>query len=469
MEKLTIRNKKVCVAGLQSPGLALIEGLLKWGAKVTGAEILSPDEVDSLSKKVVLDKVKWIFDPKDGEALLQQDLIITTVGWLTFKQMIHRAEKEGVQVLTELDFVSQFIKGTVVGITGTNGKSTTASFLKIILDEANLKSMVCEGGPSPLGLALGKNNDVTICEINSIRLKESKSFHPHVAVLTSLAEAHPERHRNLNDYFLTKAKVYANQTSNDFLIYHGISEAVAGVLQQRPPQSQLIPFSYTKPISTGIFKQGQELIWKYGENTAQYPLAPFKLKGAHNIENLMAAIAAAKVLEVSDEAILGAIPKMKPLPTRMEPLGKIHQVEYFNDARSANPVSTAWALNALKENVILVAGGQYLKGLDYKGLQASLKKHVKLLLVFGLDRNLFFKDWGDCTETYLTETFKEAVYLAYQKSIAGDQVLFSPGCPPLLHGYGTVQKRGEAFVEILEEIKEHEKSRRVLDSKLNKA
>ncbi len=453
--------------GLQQPGIAIIQALLKGGAIVTGAQLISPSDVKRLFKKFSPEKVNWVFDDKNDEKILQQDIIVSTIGAAGFEKHLDRARSLGVPVLTELDFVSQYIKGTLIGITGTNGKTTTAALLKKIFDEAKISNTIADG-IRPFAKALGKPFKVVICEINTPRLINTASFHPHVAVITNLGQAHTERHRTLLDYYLTKAKIYANQTEADFLIFNKMSEAMELTFQKVPPKARLVPFHYIGEVPEGVFKRGSDIFYQGPQGLSRFSLNDFKLPGAHNIENLMAAVAAAKSLGVEDSAIAQAIPRMESLPTRLQSLGKVHGVTYVNDARATNPGATAWALHTLKKNVILIAGGQPMSGIHYEILNDYLTKHAKLLILFGLDRNKFFQTWGESTEAFLVETLKEAVILASRKAEEGDYILFSPGAPPELHSHGTTQLRGEEFNEIVEEIREQEKQRKLLQSELRK-
>ena len=360
----------------------------------------------------------------------------------------------------ELEFVSQYFRGTVVAITGTNGKSTSAAMLRQILEQAGMPTMIVEGGrENPLALALGKPLEVVICEVNSTRLKESERFHPHIALLTNLSQAHAERHPNLKDYYLTKAKVYLDQEPSDYLVYNAMSEAIQFLFQENAPKAQRVGFSFVKEISEGIYRKAANLHSRYGGSESTFPLAGFALRGAQNVENLMGAIAVAKLLKVDDAAVLAAIPQLRPLPTRLEPVGKIHGVEYFNDARSANPAATAWSLHALKKRVVLIAGGEFIKGLAYEQLCGQIKSHAKMLILFGPSRKRFFEIIGGQVETFLVDSLEEAVRLAYRKAEKGDSVLFSPATPAALGEHVTVGIRGEDFNQIVVALKNQELDR----------
>lgn len=460
MTRVLIKNRKVCVAGLQGPGIALLQALDKGGAILTGAEVLDADQQAKVYAQFPRDRAAWVFDASDGSRFLGQDLIVTTVGHLSFKAAIQQARDQGIPVMGELDFVSQYFRGTVVAITGTNGKSTSAAMLRQILEEAGVPTMIVEGGrENPLAHALGKPLEVVICEVNSTRLKESERFHPHIALLTNLSQAHAERHPNLKDYYLTKAKVYLAQEASDYLVYNDMSESIHFLLEEKAPKSKRIGFSFGKEMDEGIYRKSGNLHWRYSGVESVFSLEGFALRGAQNVENLMGAIAVAKLLKIDDSAVLAAIPKLRPLPTRLQSLGKIQGVEYYNDARSANPAATAWSLHALKKQVVLIAGGEFIKGLAYEQLSGQLKAHAKMLILFGPSRKRFFEILGGQVETFLVESLEEAVQLAYRKAEKGDFVLFSPGTPASLGEHVTIGIRGEDFNRLVVALKNQELDR----------
>lgn len=466
-EKLIVKNKRVAVLGLQHPGIAIIKALKRGGAIVTGAQVLGDTEREKLFEVLPKEGVRILSREEEGPRLFEQDLLIDTIGSHSFRWELAEAKKRGIRVLSELDFVSYFVKSVLVGITGTNGKSTTAQFLKTILDQAKVSSFVT-GGTIPFAEALNHPSDVVICEVNSPRLEASENFKPHVSVLVSLAPSHTERHPTMMQYFLTKAKIYSNQDPEDYLVYHGISDAISEVFRQVPPRAQLFPFNYAEEVSQGVFKQGNEIFFARNGVLSRFSLGDFPLRGAHNVENLMAAVAAAKLLGVDDKAIAAAIPEMPVLENRLQSLGKIEGVEFVNDGRSANPAASSWALHTYKKDIIWIAGGQFMRGLDYRPIKDRIQKHVKMLILFGNDRKKFHQVWEGCAETYLVDSLQTAVHLAYKKSVPGDVVLFSPASPPGLGTHGTAAIRSAEFQKIFENLILQQKERKLLSSELGR-
>ncbi len=448
------------MVGLLRSGYKIVNFLLGKTARITAIADGSEKEKATLRTLSPSNQIQWRFEEQGEAALRDQDLIITAVGHRSFAQALKTAATQNIPVLSELDFVSRYLKGKIVGITGTNGKSTTLSLLQAFLQGADASFAVGGMGDTAFIEALETPAPLNLFELSSTNLAESQHFHPHMAILTSLSPAHMERHRTTTDYYLTKSKVYALQDPEDCFIYHGHSEPVKKLLQRVPPRSQAIPFDYLQEFPLGIFRRGSELVWRYQGISESFSLAGFQLPGAQNIENLMAAIAAAKMLGLSRETILSSIPKLKALPYRLQYLGTIDGVKYFNDAKAANLAATAWALHALKKNVLLIAGGDFGPGQEDPLFREALAKHVKVLLIFGSRRRDFHRMWEGVTETYLVDTLSEAVQVAHQKAVKGDQVLFSPGAHPELHVHGGAGPRGEEFNAAVAEIKGRENLRR---------
>lgn len=454
-----LKNKRVAVVGMLRSGYKITNFLMGKTASLTAVADLTEKEKISLGQLTPLNQIQWVEGPAAESALLDQDLIITSVGHRSFADALQSARAKNIPVVSELDFVLPFLTGRIVGISGTNGKSTTLSFLQDFLQAAGMAFST--GGMGDLAFieTLIKPAPITLFEISSTHLRESELFHPHIAVLTSLSPAHMERHRSNLDYFLTKAKLYSAQDPNDYFVYHANSEPLKKLMKRVPPRSHLIPFHYLEEIREGIFRQGGDLIWRYRGKSETYSLSGFSLPGAQNVENLMAAVATAKLLEVPKETIQNRIPRLEALPYRLQEVASIGGVRYFNDAKATNLTATAWGLHALKNNTLLIMGGDFGPGQEDTLFRESLTRHVKTLLVFGSRRRDFLNVWEGATEIFLVQTLAEAVQLAHQKAVKGDQVLFSPGTHPELHVHGGAGPRGEEFNRAVLEIKNREKLR----------
>jgi len=262
-----------------------------------------------------------------------------------------------------------------------------------------------------------RNDKITLFELSSSKLAESESFHPHIAVLTNLALAHQERHHSRQEYFMAKARIFAKQTASDYLVYNGLNGAVEQIIKMRNPPSIKIPFNYSGEVATGIWRKGKSLNWRLNNEISTFSLVGFGLLGAHNVENLMAAIAVAKLLKVPDSSISATIPNLKPLSMRLAPIATLHGVTYYNDCRAITPAATSWALHALGNNVILLAGGTFPAGARYDPFKENLKSHVKSIILYGENRKKFFGAWGQEVETYLVETLREAVAIKNQNGV----------------------------------------------------
>jgi UDP-N-acetylmuramoylalanine--D-glutamate ligase len=469
MKISSLKGKRVCVTGLLFSGYQLVRYLQKAGIQVSGADLLSEKEKAWVFSKVPQhDKATWLLTTQDEAKILDHDLIIRAVGSRKYQFTLEKAAAKNIPIISELDFVSDNASGIMIGITGSFGKSTTAAFLKKILDTSGLKCSLLGGGQKPFAQALEKPAKIHILEVSSSKLAASKIFKPKIAVLTNLAAIHIERHRNVREYFETKVKIYTQQDSGDYLIYNGQEPLIQDILTDWPPKSQCVPFKYADPADRGIWRNGETLIWNFGKEAIQYSLKDFQLLGAHNIENLMAAIAAAKLVGVEDDAIHAAIPKLEPIRMRLAPIAKIQGVVYYDDAAANHPISTSWALHALEKNVILLGGGIWFPEVNLERFKEEIKKHCKLLILFGADRKKFFDVLEGAVQTYFVETLKEAASLAYEKAQQGDSVLFSPFAMPDLYVQVNNAKRSAAFKKYVEELKERERVRRTLHWELNK-
>jgi len=468
MDLKSLKNKKICVVGLLINGYKIVRALNGDNLQVTGADDLSEKERNNILSKVPNPDINWITSYKDGDKILDHDLIITSVGYGKFIKALQKAKSKQIPIIWEADFLSDILPGPIVGITGTHGKSTTLHILKKILVAAKIDHQAIGGADRFFPESFQGNKKITLFELSSSKLAESERFHPHIAVLTNLSLAHQERHHNRLEYYAAKVRIFAKQTASDYLVYNSLNLAIKRIIKKQKPQSKTIPFNYGGEVPRGIWRKGKSLIWRLNNKISTFSLKGFGMLGAHNVENLMAAIAVAKLLNVPDATISATIPKFRPLHMRLEPIATLHGVTYYNDCRAVTPAATSWALHTLDKNVILLAGGSFPPGPDYDRFKENLKRHVKFIIIYGETRKKFFDAWGQEVETYLVETLKEAVDLAYQKSERGDSVLLSPTYLPDIRVYPGSFQLGKAFEKWVGDLKDREKTRRAVQWEIDK-
>ncbi len=460
MAKVTTAKKRqrALVVGLGRSGVAATKLLVKKGYKVTVT-----DELNKTDLKDQLDALESVdFKAELGKHVLktfsEQDLIVVSPGVRLDIKPLQHAEKAGVPILSEIELAAQYISEPIIAVTGTNGKSTTASLIAEMI-KAGGKTVFLGGN---IGTPLSEyplrreKADWVVVEVSSFQLDSCRAFKPHVAVVLNVAPDHLDRYPSFDEYALSKARVQLNMTEEDYLITN-LRDAKLGVLlaQTKAKVLHFTSDSITKLDPAALEKfQGMHL---EGKNTLQlksarwkehaFPVQESMLRGIHNRENMMASILAAKLAGASNEAIQRTLASFKPLPHRMEYIGRKNQVFFYNDSKGTNVHSLMRSLESFQEPVILIAGGRD-KGEDYGPLAPSIRRHVKNLILVGEAKEKLNRAIGDYSETFLVGTFEEAVYLAYQKSRSGDVILLSPGCASQ-DMFKNFEERGDYFKRIV--------------------
>lgn len=455
-----LKGKKILVVGLARTGVDLAHFLAKHAAQVTVSDHKSKAElVSSLEKMEDID-VNYDLGGHTPKIFLQQDLIILSPGISPNLKIFDYVKSHGVKVTGEFEFCARFLEEPVIAITGTNGKTTVAHLINLFLLESGVKTWVGGNYGAPLSsyLASGRKADVLICEVSSFMLEHVETFNPVNIVFTNLAENHLDRYRNMEEYVNAKRRIFLNTNQSTTSILNADDNAVVELARDPAVQRGRIFYFSRKPsLEPQIMNIGGAVLLKdkihvrTGPEIEYYSVKDIKMKGAHSIENLMAAILTAREHGAKHEAVQSVIDSFRGMTHRLEYVRKVGGVKFYNDSKATNVHAVKKALDAFDENVILIMGGKDTN-LNYTSLGEIIRRKVKSLILVGEAKERINRDVGDYAETFLIGTFEEAVVIAYQKSRIGDFVLLSPGCSSY-DMFENYIERGNYFKEMVNKFK----------------
>jgi UDP-N-acetylmuramoylalanine--D-glutamate ligase len=442
---MELMGKKVLVVGLGKTGIQTARFLIRKGAEIRASDITPFEKLPEDARKLEKIGVKIEAGQHKNETFLWADKIVLSPGVPFGLPPVKEAMARGIEVMSELELAWSFIKRPVVGVSGSNGKTTTSTLIARVLEASGKKIFLGANIGTPL-VQIAEDDDgfdFLILELSSFQLQGISSFRPYIGVLLNVSPNHLDHHESFDEYVESKMKLFSSQTALEWAIYNG-DDSVIGENAFRI-KSRKIPFGKT-PIEGGVFFDGTYVRFR----DEVYDLRRMKLIGIHNVENAMAAIATARILECEPELIESEIVKFDPLSHRIEFVCEVSEARFYNDSKSTSPGATIRALESFPPPIILIAGGKD-KGVSYGVLKDAVREKVKLLVLFGESRFRMQNELGGELETVLASTLEEAVGKALAKIAKGDTVLFSPACSSF-DMFSSYEDRGRRFKEIVQNI-----------------
>jgi UDP-N-acetylmuramoylalanine--D-glutamate ligase len=448
---MDLHGRKVLVVGLARTGLAAAEFLKAKGATVSTTEMKSKQEMGEVVQELEgmgLSQMEW--GGHRTETFMSQDLIVVSPGVDLKMDPVQEALKKGIRVISEVELACRFIQLPIIAVTGTNGKTTTTHLIGEMLKEEGKRVGVGGNVGEPLILFAegGDRWEVLVAEISSFQLEAIENFRPKVSVLLNITEDHLDRYTRYEEYIEAKGRIFANQNSGDVAILNGDDPIVKELGKKIKAKKTL--FSLKEKLQEGAFSNGEEILLRLEGKEERYALAKTPLKGVHNVENMMAAITAARIYGASKRAVEAALSHFEGLEHRLEFVREIDGVRFFNDSKGTNVGSVVKSLQSFSEPVLLIAGGKDKKG-DLSPLRDLIRERVKRLILIGEAKERMGRELGGLTDTVMTQTLEEAVRLAYQTAKRGDVVLLSPACSSF-DMFKDYKERGKVFKDAVRRL-----------------
>nr|WP_299345783.1 UDP-N-acetylmuramoyl-L-alanine--D-glutamate ligase [Allomuricauda sp.] len=417
--------------------------------KKEGYQVFVSDKGEIQEKyKEVLEhfEIEWESGKHSEDRILEADVVMKSPGIPDKVPLVKRLVAKGVPVISEMEFASQFSDAQVIGITGSNGKTTTTMLTYHLLKHGNLDVGVAGNiGDSYAKMVAESQHKYLVLEISSFQLDGIVDFKPHIAMITNITPDHLDRYENkFENYVASKFRIAMNQDENDYLIYDADDPVIQEGLVKHPVQSKLVPFSLKEKQKEGAWLENNNIKVNIEHKTLEMSTDILALEGQHNVKNAMAASLAALLVNVRKEAIRQSIQTFQGVPHRLEKVLKINHVEYINDSKATNVNATYYALEGIKKPIVWIAGGVD-KGNDYSELMPFVREKVKAIICLGMDNSKLKDAFGNViglmVETY---SMQEAVKVAYKIAERGDSVLLSPACASfdLFENY---EDRGDQF------------------------
>jgi UDP-N-acetylmuramoylalanine--D-glutamate ligase len=409
---------------------------------------------DKYKKELFDNEIEFEEGTHTEERVLNADEVMKSPGIPEKNDMVKKIRANGIEVISEIELAYRF-KGDsrIVGITGSNGKSTCTSLIYHICEKAGLNAaLVGNIGYSFARQVAEDPKDVYVAEISSFQLDDIKTFRPDIAVLLNITEDHLDRYDyRFENYIDSKFKIIENQTADDYFIYNQDDEVITTKLEKLKPNTNPLPFSMKQENKKGGYIKGDQMMLRIQEERVSMSIYDFALKGKHNNYNTMAAGIAAATLGIRKEKIREAVMDFQSLEHRMEPVATVRGVEFINDSKATNVNSTWYALESMNRPTILVLGGTD-KGNDYTLIEELVKEKVKAIVCMGLDNKKIVAAFRDKVPVIVeTASAKEAVEHSFRLAAKGDVVLLSPACASfdLFKNY---EDRGTQFKEAVKEL-----------------
>lgn len=423
--------------------------------KAKGYDVFLSDKgkIKETYKEVLLHNEIEFEDEQHTESkILNADLVMKSPGIPEKSPLVKQIRDKKILVVSEIEFAAKYTSANIIGVTGSNGKTTTATLIHHILKEELEVGLSGNIGKSFAQQVLEHDYPNYVLEISSFQLDDIVDFKPHIAILLNITPDHLDRYDyKFENYIASKFRIALNQTKDDYLIYDADDEVIAEWLKSNKVQSTLLPFSLTKTIENGAYLDKEEIKITIDNNQIIMPTRNLTLEGKHNIKNQMAASTVAHLLKIRKQTIRESLENFQGVEHRLEHVLKINKVQYINDSKATNVNATYYALESMESPTIWIVGGVD-KGNNYKELFQFVNEKVKAIICLGVDNEKLMEIFGTMVDTVVeTQFMSEAVKIAYKLAETGDAVLLSPACASfdLFESY---EDRGRQFKDAVRSL-----------------
>lgn len=375
-------------------------------------------------------EINWEEEGHTFSEILSADIVMKSPGIPNTAPIVIALKDKNIPVISEIEFASKFTEASIIGITGSNGKTTTATLIYELLKQGCLPvELTGNIGKSFAESVATKNSENYVIELSSFQLDGIVDFAPHIAILTNLSPDHLDRYDNdYQKYIDSKFRIVMNQTAKDYFIYDADDKKIQQWLSTHTISPQLLPFSLHKQFKNGAYIKNKEIIINIHNNTFTMPIATLGLQGQHNVKNAMAATTVAQLLNIRKTTIRECLESFHGVEHRLEKVLKINNVNYINDSKGTNVNATFYALDSMSSPTVWIVGGVD-KGNDYSELFALVNEKVKAIICLGENSDKIIQAFGNLVDVMVeTSSMNDAVSIAYRLSKKGDSVLLSPAC-----------------------------------------
>lgn len=392
--------------------------------------------------------IEWEENQHSVDRILQADVVMKSPGIPDKVQIVKDLLSKGVKVISEIEFAFPFAKNISIGITGSNGKTTTTLLTHHVLKQAGLDIGIAGNIGDSYAQQIAENPDrAYVLELSSFQLDGIENYKPHIAIITNLSPDHLDRYNyEYQNYIDAKFRITMNQTEEDYLIYDADDIEIQKWLKSNKTKAQLVPFSLTQVLEQGAYLKDNNIIAMIKEENVTIPTNEIAIEGKHNVKNAMAATLVAQMMRVRKQTIRESLSNFDGVPHRLEKVNRVNKVLYINDSKATNVNATYFALESVNAPTIWIVGGVD-KGNDYDELMSFVNEKVKAIICLGLDNEKIKQAFSSVVDVMLeTASMKDAVSLASKMAEQGDTVLLSPCCASF-DLFKSYEDRGDQFKE----------------------
>lgn len=457
---MDLKDKRVLVVGLGKSGVASALFLQQRGARVSVSDAKSPEQLRH-EIPVLLDAGIVVETGEHGERTFRdQDMIVVSPGVPTDMPLLRRARQAGMPIIGEIELAYRFLKGNIVAVTGSNGKTTTTTLVGDLLAASGRDTLVGGNIGTPAITLVDHAADTTwiVLEASSFQLETIERFRPKIAAVLNVTPDHLDRHYSFENYAAAKARIFQNQTADDFAVLNADDPTCLSMAAN--VKSRVYWFSRLHDVERGAFVRGQNIVWRdSGRDETIMPVSEISLKGAHNLENVLAAVCAGMMVKADPGQIRRAIDEFRAVEHRLEYVATIRGVEYYNDSKATNVDAAIKALESFPGRIHLILGGKD-KGSDYSVLNSLLKQRVKHVYTIGSAAAKIESQLAGA-EVTRAQTLDAAVKRAAELATAGDIVLLAPACASF-DQFDSYEHRGRTFKQLVSDLSTREHDRESL-------
>ncbi len=408
---------------------------------------------DNYKEVLIINGIQWEDEHHTESKILNADIVMKSPGIADKVSIVKKIVEKGIPVISEIEFAAPFTNATIIGITGSNGKTTTTMLTYHLLKSAGLNvGLGGNIGKSFAWQVADESFDFYVLELSSFQLDGIVTFKPHIAIITNISPDHLDRYEyKYENYIASKFRITKNQTELDYLIYDADDEAINEWLQKNKTKAQLLPFSITKQIENGSFLKNKTMEININQEEFLMETSQIALEGKHNLKNAMAATSVAQLMRIRKDTIRESLSNFQGVEHRLEKVLKIQNVQYINDSKATNVNAAFFALDSMSTPTVWIVGGVD-KGNDYSELMALVNEKVKAIICLGVDNKKIIDAFGNIVDVMIeVDSMSDAVKMSQRLTEKGDSVLLSPACASfdLFENY---EDRGKQFKQAVRNL-----------------